>query len=65
MTHKAEDGTVYLIEEPPGKCELCGAVEETRPTVMAQTGNRFVLIVGRKIQKQLRLSSMSFWIVDD
>jgi len=30
MTH-TENGVVYIIEEPPGKCELCGAIEETRP----------------------------------
>ena len=30
MSHK--DGDVfYVAEEPPGRCELCGAVEETRP----------------------------------
>lgn len=31
MTHKDERGTVWIIEEPAGRCELCGAVEETRP----------------------------------
>lgn len=31
MTHRAEDGTVWIVAEPPGKCQLCGAVEETRP----------------------------------
>lgn len=31
MTHKAEDGTVWIVAEPPGRCELCGEVEETRP----------------------------------
>lgn len=31
MSHKADDGTIWISEEPPGKCELCGAVEETRP----------------------------------
>jgi len=31
MTHRAEDGTVWVAAEPPGRCELCGAVKETRP----------------------------------
>jgi hypothetical protein len=31
MTHKDEKGIVWIIDEPPGKCELCGLVEETRP----------------------------------
>lgn len=32
MTHKDEKtNTLYIAEEPAGKCELCGAVEETRP----------------------------------
>lgn len=31
MTHKAEDGTVWIIAEPDGRCELCGSIEETRP----------------------------------
>src|SRR6266702_3410378 len=30
-THKADDGTVWVVAEPPGRCEDCGAVEETRP----------------------------------
>ena len=31
MTHVDENGTVWIIPEPDGRCELCGAVEETRP----------------------------------
>lgn len=31
MTHLAEDGTLWIVEAPPGRCELCGVVEETRP----------------------------------
>lgn len=31
MTHRAEDGTVWIAAEPPGRCEVCGAVRETRP----------------------------------
>lgn len=31
MTHVDENGVVWVMDEPPGKCELCGAVEETRP----------------------------------
>lgn len=31
MTHVDEQGIVWVIEEPPGRCELCGAVAETRP----------------------------------
>lgn len=31
MTHTDEDGNVWAIAEPPGKCELCGEVKETRP----------------------------------
>lgn len=32
MTHKDKEiNTVFIAEEPPGRCELCGAVEETRP----------------------------------
>jgi len=27
----AEFKVQVIIEEPPGKCELCGAIEETRP----------------------------------
>lgn len=31
MTHVDEHGVVWIMEEPPGRCELCGAIEETRP----------------------------------
>lgn len=31
MTHRDENGVVWIIPEPDGRCELCGAVEETRP----------------------------------
>ncbi len=32
MTHKDEEANaLYIMEEPPGRCELCGSVEETRP----------------------------------
>jgi hypothetical protein len=32
MTHKDEERNIlFIAEEPPGRCELCGAVEETRP----------------------------------
>lgn len=32
MTHKDdEQNIIYIAEEPPGKCELCGNIEETRP----------------------------------
>lgn len=34
MTHVDKtDGkvTLFIAEEPPGKCEECGKVEETRP----------------------------------
>lgn len=31
MTHVDEDGNLWVIPEPPGRCEICGAVEETRP----------------------------------
>lgn len=32
MSHRDPvTGVIYIMEEPPGKCELCGAVEETRP----------------------------------
>lgn len=30
MSHLADDGTVWIIPEPDGRCDLCGAVEETR-----------------------------------
>lgn len=30
MTHM-EKGLIFIAPEPPGKCELCGAVDETRP----------------------------------
>jgi hypothetical protein len=31
MTHVDEQGNVWIAVEPDGRCELCGAVEETRP----------------------------------
>ena len=31
MTHVDEHGNIWIMAEPAGKCELCGAVEETRP----------------------------------
>lgn len=31
MSHKDENGNFWIVPEPDGKCELCGAVEETRP----------------------------------
>lgn len=31
MTHKDENGVIWIIEEPPGRCELCGVIAETRP----------------------------------
>lgn len=31
MTRVAENGVIFVAEEPDGRCELCGAVEETRP----------------------------------
>lgn len=32
MTHKDDDENVlYVIAEPPGRCQLCGEVKETRP----------------------------------
>lgn len=32
MTHKdEEENVIYVMAEPAGRCELCGAVEETRP----------------------------------
>lgn len=31
MSHETGDGIFWIVEEPPGRCELCGAVEETRP----------------------------------
>jgi hypothetical protein len=31
MSHRDKDGTFWIVPEPPGRCELCGAVEETRP----------------------------------
>lgn len=31
MTHRAEDGTIWIMPEPDGRCELCGKVDETRP----------------------------------
>lgn len=30
MSHRDEHGRFWIVPEP-GKCELCGAVEETRP----------------------------------
>ena len=31
MSHKDEYGNAWIVAEPDGRCELCGAVEETRP----------------------------------
>jgi hypothetical protein len=31
VSHKGDDGIFYIVPEPVGRCELCGAVEETRP----------------------------------
>lgn len=31
MTHELGDGMLWISEEPPGRCALCNAVEETRP----------------------------------
>jgi hypothetical protein len=32
MTHvDKQTGQMFISDEPPGKCELCGKVEETRP----------------------------------
>lgn len=30
MSHR-DGNQFFVMEEPPGKCALCGAVEETRP----------------------------------
>jgi hypothetical protein len=31
MSHRDENGVAWIAEEPDGRCELCGAIEETRP----------------------------------
>lgn len=32
VTHKDKEADIlYVIDEPPGRCEICGAVAETRP----------------------------------
>lgn len=31
MSHRDENGVIWIIPEPDGRCEVCGAVEETRP----------------------------------
>jgi hypothetical protein len=31
VSHRDENGTVWIAPEPDGRCELCGAVDETRP----------------------------------
>lgn len=45
MSHK--DGDVfYVIPEPDGRCELCGAVEETRP--YGPVGKQICFVCGEK-----------------
>jgi hypothetical protein len=31
VSHRDEHGNVWIIPEPDGRCELCGAIDETRP----------------------------------
>ena len=31
VSHVDENGVLWVIPEPSGRCELCGAIEETRP----------------------------------
>lgn len=31
VSHRDEHGNAWIVPEPDGRCDLCGAVEETRP----------------------------------
>lgn len=47
MSHVDEKtGSFWIAAEPPGRCELCGAVEETRP--YGPGGKEVCITCGRK-----------------
>lgn len=48
MTHVDGD-TIFISQEPPGKCELCGSVEETRP--YGPCGKQVCFTCGMKDEK--------------
>jgi hypothetical protein len=52
VTHLAEDGVVWVMEEPPGRCELCGAVKETRP--YGPNGEQVCFPCGMKDEKAMQ-----------
>jgi hypothetical protein len=69
MSHKDEKtGTFYIVEEPPGRCEICGAVEETRP--YGPDGKEVCFTCGMKDeaetrrQFQKRISGTELVVVD-
>jgi hypothetical protein len=46
MSHRDENGTVWIAAEPDGRCELCGAIDETRP--YGPNGEQICFACGQK-----------------
>ena len=46
MSHRTPEGHIIIAEEPDAKCELCGAIEETRP--YGPNGERICYACGQK-----------------
>lgn len=51
MSHKGDDGNFYIAAEPSGRCEMCGAVEETRP--YGPDGEQVCFACGMKDEKAM------------
>lgn len=58
MTHRAEDGVLYVTDEPPGRCQVCGAVEETRP--YGPGGCQVCFDCGQKDEEEMQRQFMAF-----
>lgn len=59
MTHRDDEKDVlYVVEEPPGKCELCGAVEETRP--YGPGGAQVCFGCGKKDEEEMKRQFEAF-----
>lgn len=45
MTPVDENGNIWIVEEPPGKCSVCGVIKETRP--YGKNGTEICFICGQ------------------
>jgi hypothetical protein len=46
MSKRTPEGNIIISAEPDSKCELCGAIEETRP--YGPNGERICFACGQK-----------------